>query len=163
MSNKDRQEQIKDSLTGKSLSRRRMLQGIGAAAGAGALGMAGLDRASGAAAATAGRTGTIADLKHVVVMMQENRSYDHYFGTLALPGSAGFGDRQIVQFANGQNLMYQPDSARPEGFLLPYRLDTTKFNGQFATPSLGYYEREDNPWQHALASAYTVGDHYHCS
>ncbi|MBO0836889.1 MAG: DUF756 domain-containing protein, partial [Actinobacteria bacterium] len=40
---------------------------------------------------------------------------------------------------------------------------TTKFNGQFATPSLGYYEREDNPWQHALASAYTVGDHYHCS
>ncbi len=30
----------------------------------------------------AGLTGTIADLKHVVILMQENRSFDHYFGTL---------------------------------------------------------------------------------
>jgi phospholipase C len=59
--------------------------------------------------------------------------------------------------------LFQPNSARPEGFLLPYHMDSTQFNAQFATPSLGYYERGDIPWQHALASAYTVGDHYHCS
>ena len=29
------------------------------------------------------RTGTIADVEHVVILMQENRSFDHYFGTHA--------------------------------------------------------------------------------
>ena len=159
-----------ESSSGKGLSRRRMLQ---AAAGAGALAAAGLGRAPRAAAATpgaagsaapAGRTGTIKDLKHIVVMMQENRSFDHYFGTLALPGAAGFGDKQAVLFQNGQTIFYQPDAARTDGgYLLPYRLDTTKFNGQGVTPTMGYFEREDIPWQQALASAYTVGDHYHCS
>ena len=28
------------------------------------------------------RTGTIRDVEHIVVLMQENRSFDHYFGTL---------------------------------------------------------------------------------
>ena len=32
----------------------------------------------------------ISDIKHVVVLMQENRSFDHYFGTLR--GVRGFGD-----------------------------------------------------------------------
>jgi phospholipase C len=159
-----------ESPSGKGLSRRRMLQ---AAAGAGALAAAGLGGASRAAAATpgaagsaapAGRTGTIRDLKHIVVMMQENRSFDHYFGTLALPGAAGFGDKQAVLFQNGQTIFYQPDASRTDGgFLLPYRLDSTRFNAQAATPTMGYLEREDIPWQHALASEYTVGDHYHCS
>ena len=35
--------------------------------------------------------GTIEDVEHVVILMQENRSFDHYFGTLA--GVRGFGDR----------------------------------------------------------------------
>ncbi|MBO0822692.1 MAG: DUF756 domain-containing protein [Actinobacteria bacterium] len=162
MSNKAPEEQIKDSLTGKSLSRRRMLQGIGAAAGAGALSAAGLQGAPRAAAATARRTGTIADVKHIVVMMQENRPYDHYFGTLSLPGSAGFGDKQAVAFANGQSIFFQPDANRSDGFLLPFHEDTTTTNAQPATPNLGYYESQDIPWQHALARAYTVGDHYFC-
>src|SRR5687768_4701723 len=37
------------------------------------------------------RTGTIKDVEHVVILMQENRSFDHYFGTLR--GVRGFGDR----------------------------------------------------------------------
>ncbi|PVM86160.1 phospholipase C, phosphocholine-specific [Caulobacter radicis] len=37
------------------------------------------------------RTGTIADVEHVVILMQENRSFDHYFGAMA--GVRGFGDR----------------------------------------------------------------------
>jgi len=36
------------------------------------------------------RTGTIDDVEHIVFMMQENRSFDHYFGTLR--GVRGFGD-----------------------------------------------------------------------
>ena len=34
------------------------------------------------------RTGTLRDVEHVVILMQENRSFDHYFGTL--PGVRGF-------------------------------------------------------------------------
>ena len=32
----------------------------------------------------------ISQIEHVVVLMQENRSFDHYFG--AMPGVRGFGD-----------------------------------------------------------------------
>lgn len=35
--------------------------------------------------------GTIEDVEHIVILMQENRSFDHYFGTLS--GVRGFGDR----------------------------------------------------------------------
>ncbi|MCJ2183594.1 phospholipase C, phosphocholine-specific [Novosphingobium sp. 1949] len=35
-------------------------------------------------------TGTIRDVEHVVILMQENRSFDHYFGTM--PGVRGYGD-----------------------------------------------------------------------
>ena len=37
------------------------------------------------------KTGTIQDVQHIVILMQENRSFDHYFGTLR--GVRGFGDR----------------------------------------------------------------------
>jgi len=35
-------------------------------------------------------TGTIQDVEHVVILMQENRSFDHYFGMLQ--GVRGFND-----------------------------------------------------------------------
>jgi phospholipase C len=39
---------------------------------------------------------------------------------LALAGSAGFGDKQAVQFENGQTILFQPDATRSDGgFLLP--------------------------------------------
>jgi len=37
------------------------------------------------------RKGAIDDVQHVVILMQENRSFDHYFGTMG--GVRGFGDR----------------------------------------------------------------------
>ncbi|HEY0463076.1 MAG TPA: alkaline phosphatase family protein, partial [Polyangiaceae bacterium] len=36
------------------------------------------------------RQGSIEDIEHIVILMQENRSFDHYFGTLR--GVRGFGD-----------------------------------------------------------------------
>src|SRR5580658_7825123 len=76
-------------MSGPGFSRRRFLQytGLGAAAAV----TAGCSRGPAAAAAggssaagalPAGWTGSIADVKHVVILMQENRSFDHYFGTL---------------------------------------------------------------------------------
>src|SRR5215831_16263788 len=40
------------------------------------------------------RTGTIQDVEHVVVLMQENRPFDHHFGTLR--GVRGFSDPRAV-------------------------------------------------------------------
>ena len=52
------------------------------------------------------RTGTIRDVEHVVILMQENRSFDHYFGTLR--GVRGFNDPRPVLLPNGKPVWYQP-------------------------------------------------------
>src|SRR5262252_7531832 len=43
-------------------------------------------------------TGTIQDVEHVVILMQENRSFDHYFGSMK--AVRGFNDRNVLQFPN---------------------------------------------------------------
>jgi phospholipase C len=109
------------------LSRRRFLQytGLGAAAAVTADCSRGpAASAVGGSSATSkglpeGWSGTIADVKHVVILMQENRSFDHYFGTLR--GVRGFGDKQILTYPDGTNIFQQPDKARSDlGYLLPY-------------------------------------------
>ena len=63
----------------------------------------------------------IQKIKHVIIVMQENRSFDHYFGTLR--GVRGFDDKQILTYPNGTNIFQQPNRARGDlGFLLPYHL-----------------------------------------
>ncbi len=52
------------------------------------------------------RTGTIQDVQHVVILMQENRSFDHYFGSLR--GVRGFGDPHPAPMPNGKSVWYQP-------------------------------------------------------
>jgi phospholipase C len=54
-------------------------------------------------------TGTIKDVQHVVIFMQENRSFDHYFGTLR--GVRGFGDPRPVSLPNGKTIWYQPPAS----------------------------------------------------
>lgn len=55
-------------------------------------------------------TGTVADVQHVVIFMQENRGFDHYFGSLQ--GVRGFSDsRAIRATATGNTVWYQPYSA----------------------------------------------------
>src|SRR5271154_6612060 len=61
------------------------------------------------------RQGSLRDIKHVVLLMQENRSFDHYFGTLA--GVRGFDDVSAMKLSNGQSVFHQPDSANPNGYL----------------------------------------------
>src|SRR5580693_1325169 len=121
------------------VTRRRFLQytalGTAAAAAAGLTGgPAGASVAGRSAQALPkGFSGTIADLKHVVILVQENRSFDHYFGTLS--GVRGFGDKKAMTLASGRSVFQQPDPANPDGFLLPYHLDSTTSAAQ-AIPSL---------------------------
>lgn len=170
------------------LSRRELLKGLGVTGG---LGFASLalpyNVRKALAAGTTGRTGRLSDVEHIVILMQENRSFDEYFGTL--PGVRGFADTS-VKLPNGDSVFQQPDPSNPEGYLIPFRYNTFKTSAQ-VTPGLdhswgtqhaawnggamdawvaaksgytmGYYARPDIPFMFALAEAFTVCDAYHCS
>jgi phospholipase C len=71
--------------------------------------------------------GTIEDVEHVVILMQENRSFDHYFGTLS--GVRGFGDRLPVPVPDApgrvnRTVWYQPSETGTPEMIAPFRLDT---------------------------------------
>lgn len=72
--------------------------------------------------------GGVQEIKHVVLLMQENRSFDHYFGTMA--GVRGFDDPNALKLSAGRPVFYQPDEEHPDGFLLPFHLDTKSTNAQ---------------------------------
>jgi phospholipase C len=70
----------------------------------------------------------LSDIEHIVVLMQENRSFDHYFGTLA--GVRGFDDPRAVLMPDGKPVFYQPDPTSAAGFVLPFRLNTQETSAQ---------------------------------
>ncbi|ANJ67400.1 phospholipase C, phosphocholine-specific [Halothiobacillus diazotrophicus] len=77
------------------------------------------------------RTGTIKDVEHIVVLMQENRAFDHYFGTMA--GVRGFGDRFPIplpdtQNVQGKSVWYQTNDADPAHpqVIPPFHLNTVQ-------------------------------------
>jgi phospholipase C len=172
------------------VTRRRFLRytalGTAAAAAAGISGAPAAASVRGSAVAAGslpkGWSGTIADLKHVVILMQENRSFDHYFGTLS--GVRGFGDKQALSYQNGTSIFQQPDPARTDlGYLLPYNFtdqtdgdldhswdgDHEAWNGGVwnnwvaakTEETMGYFTRNEIPFQYAVADAFTICDGYH--
>jgi phospholipase C len=88
-----------------------------------------------AAMAKKSAKGSLKDIKHVVVLMQENRSFDHYFGTLA--GVRGFADPNALTLSTGKSVFYQPTTSNPDGYLLPWHLDTKTTSSQ-AIPSTSH-------------------------
>ena len=97
----------------------------------------------------AAKGGSLRDIKHVVILMQENRSFDHYFGTL--PDVRGFSDPTAIKLSTGKPVFYQPDPDNPDGYLLPFHLDTKTTSAQAQPvdqprvhrPALGLERRED--------------------
>jgi phospholipase C len=134
------------------------------------------------------RTGTIADVEHIVFMMQENRSFDHYFGTLR--GVRGFGDPRTIALPSGKSVWYQPDPSNPDGYVLPFHPGAPNLGLQFledldhgwvkthdawnqgaydqwvpnkTATTMAHLVRSDIPYHYSLADAFTVCDAYHCS
>ncbi|MFZ5795477.1 MAG: phosphocholine-specific phospholipase C [Pseudomonadota bacterium] len=76
------------------------------------------------------RTGTVMDVEHVVILTQENRAFDHYFG--AMPGVRGFGDRFAIPVPDlgerrGATVFVQPsEHAGPPDWIAPFHLDTKR-------------------------------------
>jgi phospholipase C len=62
---------------------------------------------------------TFLDAEHIVILMQENRSFDHTFGTLR--GVRGFNDPRAMRLANGNSVFVQTDAAGDS--YAPWRLD----------------------------------------
>jgi phospholipase C len=84
-------------------------------------------KAAAAAASKSGRFGDIRDIKHVLILMQENRSFDMYFGTLR--GVIGYGDKATITLPGGYSVFQQPTSAPGEpvtGTQYPFQRSTTK-------------------------------------
>jgi phospholipase C len=123
------------------LSRRQFV--ASAAAVAGAAGLAGtlpenLQRAAEAAPLTGFN---LSQVKHLVFLMQENRSFDHYFGTF--PGVRGFSDPTAMKLPNGRKVFQQPDPSNPDGYLEPYHMSTIT-TGAAAVPSLSHDWRDQH-------------------
>ena len=133
----------------------------------------------------------LTDIGHVVILIQENRSFDHYFGSY----------RAVRGFSDPSPAFQQPDPANttnsPMGLLLPFHLDTSKTNAACthdithawlpqhqnwnngamdgfvssrllintddAILTLGYCTRADLPFYYAVADAFTICDNYFCS
>ncbi|MFB9367799.1 phosphocholine-specific phospholipase C [Kitasatospora albolonga] len=109
------------------LSRRKFMA-LSATAAAGAA-VAGSATVGGGAAEAAEQygldaTGTLTDARHIVILMQENRSFDHYFGTLQ--GVRGFGDRAAIQIPGGFSVFNQPNGT---GRQYPWLFSATKAAG----------------------------------
>ncbi|WP_214321684.1 phosphocholine-specific phospholipase C [Nonomuraea sediminis] len=133
--------------------------------------------------------GGLAAIKHVVFLMQENRSFDHYFGTLR--GVRGFADRNAITLRHGGSVFEQPSGGGPvrpfplrEAARLagrdPQWLDSLPHSwtdGQVAVAggwhdgwitakgpaTMTYLDRRDVPLQYELADTFTICDQYFCS
>ncbi|MCW2522488.1 MAG: phospholipase phosphocholine-specific [Frankiales bacterium] len=162
--------------------------GVGATAAAAGL-LTVLPEGVAEAAASARGRGSLDHVEHVVILMQENRSFDHYYGSMK--GVRGFNDPAALTLATGQSVLHQPDLLRPDGgYLLPFRVDTSKVDGQDlgdlahdwdtthlawnggrydqwtaakTDMTMGYFGEADIPLHRALAEAFTICDAYHCS
>jgi phospholipase C len=113
--------------SGNPMTRRRLL-GVSARVAAGVLASSFLPPNVRRALAQPFRGGQLSDIKHVVLLMQENRSFDHYFGTMA--GVRGFDDPNALRLANGRSVFHQPDEENPDGYHLPFHLDTRTSSAQ---------------------------------
>ena len=145
------------------LTRRRLLTSAGAAATA-ALAAEFLPSNVRRALASGPRhgTGRMSDIRHVVILMQENRSFDHYFGTL--PGVRGFSDPTAMTLSTGLSVFHQPvqkttppgttQYANPDGFLLPFHLDSQKTSAQ-AAPSISHaWQVQHGAWNNGAMDSW---------
>src|ERR1700675_1381773 len=175
----------------RNISRREVLK-LGAATAVTELAALGIHGCGGGSVMTppvvSSACSKLTDIEHVVILIQENRSFDHYFGSYR--AVRGFSDRSVT--------FQQSDPANttnpPVGALLPFHLDTSTTNATCthdithdwvpqhqswnngamdgfvssrlpissndAVLAMGYYARADIPYYYALADAFTICDNY---
>ena len=136
---------------------------------------------------------TYMDAEHVVILMQENRSFDHCFGTLR--GVRGFNDRRTITLPDGNSVWLQSNLAGETYAPFRFNIRNSKITWMGSTPhgrndqvyannlgkydqwlnakglagypgmpaTLGHFNREDLPFNYGLADAFTICDQHYCS
>jgi len=158
----------------KGITRRDALKNMGVMAGAAMIGPK---------LVGCGDSGPPGEIKNIVVVMMENRSYDHYLGARKLLEQKG-GDGLVATMSNPDmggtaRVIYretvdciadpphgwdrsrlQFDAGLNDGFMKQYQ----DVQGVDIAPHvMGYFGREELPVTWALADAYTSCDRWFCS
>ena len=119
-------------------------------------------------------------IRHIIVVMKENRSYDAYFGQLPLAGQPA-AESVPTTFVNADNnsmpvgpyhevttcVPYDPDhgwdamhasvnGGKMDGFVVN-AANSTGTDGHFA---MGYYDAADLPFYYFLANTFALADRY---
>jgi phospholipase C len=126
-------------------------------------------------------TDTIPQVKHIIVLIMENHSYDNHLGMLRRSGADGF-----TLGSDGKPTAQNPypDGAIQHAFHMPttcqlfgkpsqtwtdshIQLAGGKLNGFVESGSgpvsMGYWQQADLPFYYSLASTYPIADRYFCS
>ena len=119
------------------------------------------------AVAANNRTGTIRDVEHIVILMQENRSFDHYFGTLK--GVRGFGDRFPIPLpASGaigkHRVWYQLNDSVPAApkVIAPFHLNTQQtFDVMRVAGTPHTWPNAQYAWNHGILEAWPTHKQNH--
>lgn len=138
---------------------------------------------------------TFLDAEHVVILMQENRSFDHCFG--ALRGVRGFNDPRAIQLPDKNPVWFQSDKAGNTFAPFHFDIKDSKITWMGSIPhsrssqvdadnlsrydqwidskrsgnkkyadiplTMGFYNREDLPFNYAMADAFTICDQHFSS
>ncbi|KJZ74707.1 hypothetical protein HIM_05824 [Hirsutella minnesotensis 3608] len=105
---------------------------------------------------------SLRDVKHIVLFMQENRAFDHYFGTMS--GVRGFADPNVQINPDGRSVFEQPIFPPQNGvnILKPWHINYLGGDWSQITQCMG---AGDNGWQrmhgvlnNGLANNWTFGD-----
>jgi len=122
--------------------------------------------------------GAAIPIDHIVVLMQENHSFDNYFGRLpafghgdvdGLPAGASNPDANgtaVPAFHQDRYCTADTDhswtgshlefnSGKNDGFVIRNNPDGAR--------AIGYYDQSDLPLYYALAQSFAIGDRYFCS
>ena len=91
-------------------------------------------------------------IEHVIYLMQENRSFDHYFGTY--PGVRGFGDHPAGQLGVFSQAFPANTTRPPIGRLLPFHLDTTSKVGECTYDLAHDWQTQHECWNHGSMDAF---------
>ncbi len=121
-------------------------------------------------------------LKHIIVVTEENRSFDHYFGQLPAAGykdvngwPAGFTNKDLTNKVvglshatstclagdpphQGAGMMAQWDNGKMDGFV-----KNAAVKGSDGHYVMGYYDQTDLPFYYWVAQTFAMSDTYHAS
>jgi len=104
-------------------------------------------------------TGTIQDVQHIVVLMQENRSFDHYFGMLR--GVRGFSDPRAVKlYGSGNSVFVQPNQnssgvTQTPATVLPFRPSLPNVGSAFLPDLSHAWKDAQGAWNQGLYDQWT--------